>query len=106
MDTSSGAISPAERPPGSDCPPRLAAPCPPTLPPRPCVEPRYVQCYSCGNPETVVKLKKENILLKCKACGFTSEVGGPGPGLGGPRPGRGDGQGAARRELGAELGGM
>lgn len=35
---------------------------------------RYVQCYSCGNPETVVKLKKENILLKCKACGFVSEV--------------------------------
>lgn len=25
---------------------------------------RYVQCYACGNPETVVKLKKENILLK------------------------------------------
>jgi translation initiation factor 5 len=35
---------------------------------------KYVQCYSCGNPETVVKIKKENILLKCKACGFVSEV--------------------------------
>lgn len=35
---------------------------------------KYVQCYSCGNPETVVKIKKENIYLKCKACGFVSEV--------------------------------
>ncbi len=33
-----------------------------------------MQCYSCGNPETVVKLKKENISLKCKACGAVSEV--------------------------------
>jgi hypothetical protein len=30
---------------------------------------RYVQCYDCGNPETVVKIKKEFIYLKCKACG-------------------------------------
>jgi translation initiation factor 5 len=35
---------------------------------------KYVQCYSCGNPETVVKVKKENISLKCKACGAISEV--------------------------------
>jgi hypothetical protein len=35
---------------------------------------RYVQCYSCGNPETVVKIRKENIQLKCKACGFVSDV--------------------------------
>jgi len=35
---------------------------------------KYVQCYSCGNPETVVKIKKENIYLKCKACGYVSEV--------------------------------
>jgi translation initiation factor 5 len=35
---------------------------------------KYVQCYSCGNPETVVKIKREDILLKCKACGFVSEV--------------------------------
>ncbi|KAL4513958.1 hypothetical protein Ndes2437B_g08189 [Nannochloris sp. 'desiccata'] len=35
---------------------------------------KFVQCYSCGNPETVVKIKRENILLKCKACGFVSEV--------------------------------
>lgn len=35
---------------------------------------KYVQCYSCGNPETVVKIKKESIFLKCKACGFVSEV--------------------------------
>lgn len=35
---------------------------------------KYVQCYSCGNPETVVKIRKENIFLKCKACGFVSEV--------------------------------
>jgi translation initiation factor 5 len=35
---------------------------------------KYVQCYECGNPETVVKIKKENIHLKCKACGFVSTV--------------------------------
>jgi translation initiation factor 5 len=35
---------------------------------------KFVQCYSCGNPETMVKIKRENILLKCKACGFVSEV--------------------------------
>lgn len=35
---------------------------------------KYVQCYSCGNPETVVKVKKDNIFLKCKACGFVSQV--------------------------------
>jgi translation initiation factor 5 len=35
---------------------------------------KYVQCYGCGNPETVVKIKKENIYLKCKACGHVSSV--------------------------------
>lgn len=35
---------------------------------------KYVQCYSCGNPETVIKIKKDNISLKCKACGHVSEV--------------------------------
>ena len=35
---------------------------------------RYVQCYSCSNPETVVKIRKECIHLKCKACGHTSDV--------------------------------
>ena len=35
---------------------------------------KYVQCYSCGNPETVVKIKKESIFLKCKACGAVSDV--------------------------------
>lgn len=35
---------------------------------------KYVQCYGCGNPETVIKIKKENINLKCKACGFVSTV--------------------------------
>lgn len=35
---------------------------------------RYVCCYSCGNPETQIKLKKEDIFLKCKACGFVSTV--------------------------------
>jgi hypothetical protein len=35
---------------------------------------KYVQCYDCGNPETVVKIKKECIYLKCKACGFVSGV--------------------------------
>lgn len=35
---------------------------------------KYVQCYSCGNPETIVKVRKECIFLKCKACGHTSTV--------------------------------
>jgi len=35
---------------------------------------KYVQCYSCGNPETTVKIKKEFIYLKCKACGYVSDV--------------------------------
>lgn len=35
---------------------------------------KYVQCYKCGNPETVVKIRKENIFLKCKACGDSSDV--------------------------------
>ncbi len=35
---------------------------------------KYVQCYACGNPETVVKIRKENIYLKCKACGNVSDV--------------------------------
>ncbi|KAK9830541.1 hypothetical protein WJX72_012368 [[Myrmecia] bisecta] len=35
---------------------------------------RYVQCYSCGNPETQVKIRKDAIFLKCKACGATSTV--------------------------------
>ena len=35
---------------------------------------KYVQCYNCGNPETVVKIRKENIFLKCKACGHVSDV--------------------------------
>lgn len=37
---------------------------------------KFVQCYSCGNPETVIKIRKrtECIELKCKACGFVSDV--------------------------------
>ncbi|GLI62885.1 eukaryotic translation initiation factor 5 [Volvox africanus] len=35
---------------------------------------KYVCCYSCNNPETQIKIKKENIYLKCKACGFVSDV--------------------------------
>ncbi|KAL3130990.1 hypothetical protein ABBQ38_000314 [Trebouxia sp. C0009 RCD-2024] len=35
---------------------------------------KFVQCYACGNPETQVKIKKENITLKCKACGNVSNV--------------------------------
>lgn len=35
---------------------------------------RYVQCSSCNNPETTVKIRKDNIFLKCKACGATSDV--------------------------------
>jgi translation initiation factor 5 len=34
----------------------------------------FVQCYSCGNPETQVKVKKDSIHLKCKACGAISDV--------------------------------
>ncbi|KAL4451517.1 hypothetical protein ABPG75_007179 [Micractinium tetrahymenae] len=37
---------------------------------------KFVQCYSCGNPETVIKIRKrtETIELKCKACGAVSDV--------------------------------
>ncbi|KAK9809640.1 hypothetical protein WJX73_010165 [Symbiochloris irregularis] len=35
---------------------------------------KYVQCYSCGNPETVVKVRKDMVSLKCKACGESSAV--------------------------------
>lgn len=37
---------------------------------------KFVQCYSCGNPETVIKVRKRNELieLKCKACGAVSDV--------------------------------
>jgi len=36
---------------------------------------RFVQCFSCGNPETVVQVsKRETIHLKCKACGAVSDV--------------------------------
>ena len=30
---------------------------------------KYVQCYSCNNPETTIRVKKDFITLKCKACG-------------------------------------
>lgn len=36
---------------------------------------KFVQCYSCGNPETMIKIdKRDNITLKCKACGAVSAV--------------------------------
>ena len=36
---------------------------------------RFVQCHSCGNPETVINIsKRETIHLKCKACGAVSDV--------------------------------
>lgn len=35
---------------------------------------KYVQCHKCGNPETVMKIRKECIFLKCKACGAVSDV--------------------------------
>ncbi|GLC41065.1 hypothetical protein PLESTB_000947300 [Pleodorina starrii] len=35
---------------------------------------KYVCCYSCNNPETQIKIKRENIFLKCKACGYVSDV--------------------------------
>lgn len=34
----------------------------------------YVQCSSCGNPETTIKTKKDRVRMKCKACGFVTEV--------------------------------
>jgi translation initiation factor 2 beta subunit (eIF-2beta)/eIF-5 len=39
---------------------------------------KYVQCYSCGNPETTIRVKKEFITLKCKACGAVRRGGGGG----------------------------
>lgn len=33
-----------------------------------------MQCYQCGNPETMVKIKRDFISLKCKACGEVSDV--------------------------------
>ena len=36
---------------------------------------RFVQCSSCGNPETMIEIsKRETIHLKCKACGALSDV--------------------------------
>ncbi|BDA48454.1 Eukaryotic translation initiation factor 5 [Coccomyxa sp. Obi] len=35
---------------------------------------KYVQCYSCGNPKTVLNMRKANIFLKCMACGAVSDV--------------------------------
>ena len=35
----------------------------------------FVQCYKCGNPETVMAVdKRENITMTCKACGFVSKL--------------------------------
>lgn len=36
---------------------------------------KYVQCYSCGNPETeIIITKTQMIILKCAACGYLSDV--------------------------------
>ena len=35
---------------------------------------KYVQCHACGNPETQIKIRKDNIHLMCKACGNKSNV--------------------------------
>eukprot|EP00239_Pterosperma_sp_CCMP1384_P009862 CAMPEP_0197861166 /NCGR_PEP_ID=MMETSP1438-20131217/37043_1 /TAXON_ID=1461541 /ORGANISM="Pterosperma sp., Strain CCMP1384" /LENGTH=462 /DNA_ID=CAMNT_0043478255 /DNA_START=332 /DNA_END=1720 /DNA_ORIENTATION=+ len=36
---------------------------------------KFVQCYACGNPETVIQITKgECIQLQCKACGNISNV--------------------------------
>ncbi|CAG9466152.1 unnamed protein product [Pedinophyceae sp. YPF-701] len=35
---------------------------------------QYVQCYECGNPETVMRVKRDQITMRCKACGAKSEV--------------------------------
>ena len=34
---------------------------------------KYVLCGQCGNPETEIKVKRERIGLKCRACGFATE---------------------------------
>lgn len=40
---------------------------------------KFVQCGQCGNPETdIIITKKEDIELKCKACGAVREPGGKG----------------------------
>ena len=56
---------------------------------------KYVQCYSCGNPETTIRVKKEFITLKCKACGAVR-------GRGARRSPAGRTRGGAVRGLGAE----
>jgi len=36
---------------------------------------KFVQCYACGNPETIIEVdKRGNITLTCKACGHVSDV--------------------------------
>jgi len=36
---------------------------------------KFVQCYACGNPETVIEVDKKGfITLTCKACGHVSDV--------------------------------
>lgn len=35
---------------------------------------KYVQCHQCGNPETRIKIRRDNIHLMCKACGNKSDV--------------------------------
>lgn len=37
---------------------------------------KYVQCAACRNPETTIKVKREIITLKCKACGAVGGFGG------------------------------
>lgn len=61
----------AAAPPWAQRPPLLPAP-PRALAPSELCEgfiKKYVQCYSCGNPETTIRVKKDFITLKCKACG-------------------------------------
>jgi translation initiation factor 5 len=38
---------------------------------------KYVCCYSCNNPETQIKIKKENIYLKVGTAAWVSRAGVP-----------------------------
>jgi translation initiation factor 5 len=35
---------------------------------------KYVQCHKCANPETLIKIRRGCLHLKCKACGHISDA--------------------------------
>lgn len=34
----------------------------------------YILCYTCGNPETEIEIKKKKSLMTCSACGETNQL--------------------------------